>query len=99
MTFEDHLGRVAGTSSTAHLGDPFERRQKISTYYWNNASDLHAGALLAWKATQPEFPVTANDLGLGEGFSLTAALPPVFQLLAGLSMRSTIADQRAVANV
>jgi hypothetical protein len=89
--FEEHLLRESRKSRSFNVFDIYERRQKSSAYFSTRASDMHAGAVVIWDAHQT--PVTdreAQRLGLGEGFCLGVALPPVFALLAGLSVELQI---------
>ena len=98
--FEEHLLRESGKSRSFNVLDLYERRQKSSAYFSTRASDMHAGAVVIWHACQT--PVSfdpdreAQRLGLGEGFFLGVALPPVFALLAGLSIELQI---KAVARL
>jgi hypothetical protein len=97
--FEEHLLRESGKRRSFNVSDVYERRQKSSAYFRNKASDMHAGAVVVWHAYQ-QTPVgfgpdpEAQRLGLGDGakygFRLSAALPPVFALLAGLSIELQI---------
>src|SRR6516164_1710149 len=89
--FEEHLLRESGKSRSFNVFDVYERGQKSSAYFSTRASDMHAGAVVIWDAQQT--PVTDREgrrLGLGEGFCLGVALPPVFGLLAGLSIELQI---------
>lgn len=84
--FETSLAAVAGSIRSVDKLSVFERRRFVSTYLWNNASDLHAAAHVLWAALRDDFPLTPVDLGLSEGFSFNAALPPVVAMNAGLSL-------------
>jgi len=89
--FEEHLLRESGKSRSFNVFDVYERGQKSSAYFSTRASDMHAGAVVIWDVQQT--PVTDREgrrLGLGEGFCLGVALPPVFGLLAGLSIELQI---------
>jgi hypothetical protein len=93
--FEAHLKREGGKRRSFNVYDEYERRQKGSLSFANKASDLHAGALVIWHAYQSPVGLLQPDpeakrLGLGKGFRMDAALPPVFALLAGLSVELQI---------
>ena len=99
--FEKTLERETGKRRLFDVCDVFDRRQKGSSYYYNKASDLHAGALVLWDACQSPVGFMAPDpkaeqLGLGKGFRLDVALPSVFFLLAGLSIELLL---KAIARV
>lgn len=85
-SFQEYLSEASAKVRKYNIYDVFQRRKDISTYYWNCASDLHAAALILGHAEKPDFCMTAETLGLGEGFSLAAALSPPFLLNAGLSI-------------
>lgn len=65
----------------------FERRQKLSAYWYNKASDLRgsAGALWASMHDANAYP-NAEKLGLGQGFSFTIACSPVYHMLCGMAL-------------
>lgn len=99
--FEEVLERETGKRRSFDVYDVFDRSQKASSSYYNKASDLHAGALLLWDACQSPVGFMATDakaeqLGLGEGFRLSVALPPVFALLARLSIELLL---KAIARI
>lgn len=85
-SFHDYLSEASTKLRKYNVDDAFQRRKDISTYYWNCASDLHAAALILGHASKPDFCMSAEDLGLGKGFSLPLAISPPFRLNAGLSI-------------
>ena len=85
-SFQEYLSKASTEVRKYNIYDVFQRRKEISTYYWNCASDLHAASLILGHAVKPDFCLTAENLGLGKGFSLAAAISPPFMLNAGLSI-------------
>jgi len=85
-SFHEYLSDASKKVREYNLNEVFLRRKDISTYYWNCASDLHAAALILGHARKPDFCMTAEDLGLGKGFSLDIAISPPFRLNAGMSI-------------
>lgn len=66
---------------------PFERRKTLGMYWYNKACDLRGAAGLVWAGIKDEDPArTAQQLGLGKGFSFAAACWPVYQMLCGLAL-------------
>jgi len=95
--FEDHLSKVKGAIRRVNINNDFVRKRDISTYYWNNASDLNSAALVIWNACYgKDSTLTPQMLGLGKGFSFSASLPPVFAFLAGLSLELSL---KAIAKI
>lgn len=95
--FEDYLANAQGKVRRVNLNDVFTRRQNISTYYWNCASDLHSGAqIIGYVLENKECKITPELLGLGSGFSFGASLIPVFRLLAGFSLELLL---KAIAKI
>lgn len=100
--FEEHLLRESRKRWSFNVFDVYERRQKSSAYFDNKASDMYAGAVVIWDAYQKsphgfEWDREAQRLGLQGppernvlSFRLDVALPPVFALLAGLSIELQI---------
>jgi hypothetical protein len=100
--FEEHLLRESGKRRSFNVSDVYERRQKSSAYFRGKARDMHAGAMVVWHAYQDspdgfEWDREAQRLGLQGppernvlSFRLDVALPPVFALLAGLSIELQI---------
>jgi hypothetical protein len=70
------------------INNRFERSKRLSQYWYNRASDLHASAVVLWYsfAGTRELAFSGKELGLGSGFNLSAAIPPVFQMVSGLSL-------------
>lgn len=85
--FEQHLSRVAGKIRRIPASSRYHMHDAALLPWWNKAESLHASALVVWHAYHDEkTAIGAQSLGFAEGFSLGAALPPVFCLLAGLSI-------------
>jgi hypothetical protein len=83
--FEEYLAAASGKVRAINYDDVYERRKSVSTYYMNNANDLRSGALVIWSAIY-DGKLAAEDVGLSRGWSFSASLHPVFNLLAGLSI-------------
>jgi hypothetical protein len=67
----------------------FQRSKKLGQYWYNHASDLRAGALVLWHSYDDKKVtkvINGESIGLGPSFSLKAALPGVYRMLAGLSL-------------
>lgn len=84
-TFTEYLAAASSKSKSINYLDVYERRKSVSTYYMNNASDLRTGALVSWSAIH-DGKILPEDIGFGPGWSFSASLYPVFNLLAGLSI-------------
>lgn len=84
-TFDEYLADATGKPKSINYMDVYQRRKSISTYYVNNANDLRTGALVIWSAIH-DGKLSPQDVGLGQGWSFSASLHPVFRLLAGLSI-------------
>ncbi len=69
------------------LNNVFERRQKLSVYWHNKASDLRGSAGALWASMhEASAYATAEKLGLGQGFSFTVGCYPVYHMLCGMSL-------------
>ena len=69
------------------LNNVFERRQQLSVYWHNKASDLRGSAGALWASMhEANTSSTAEKLGLGQGFSFTVACWPVYQMLCGMAL-------------
>lgn len=65
----------------------FEQRKAESRYWFNKSSDLRAAAAALWLSTESDIASKiVNDCGLGTGFCMAAATPPVFHMLCGMAM-------------
>jgi hypothetical protein len=94
-TFEEFLTAASGKVREINYSDAYERRKSVSTYYMNNANNLRSGALVIWFAIH-DGKLTPEDVGLGRGWSFSASLYPVFNLLAGLSIELIL---KAIAKI
>src|SRR5258708_4430497 len=71
------------------LSSRFLRSRKLGQYWYNHASDLRAGAFVLWHSfsdVKVSKVINGESIGLGPWFSLGAALPGVYKMLAGLSL-------------
>ncbi len=65
----------------------YEMRKKAPLWWFNKSSDLRACAGTLWLGTSSERSVEiVKALDLGEGFSITVAAWPVYQMLCGMSL-------------
>src|SRR5258708_35344938 len=71
------------------LSSRFLRSRKLGQYWYNHASDLRAGAFVLWHSfsdVKVSKVINGESIGLGPWFSLGAALPGVYKMLAGLCL-------------
>ncbi len=94
-TFENYLKNKEGTHKEAS-NDVYTRQKELSMYYYNMASDYHAGALVLFDVLSKESKITPEDLGLGTGFSFNASLPKPLHLVVGLSIELLL---KAIARI
>jgi len=67
--------------------DLFERRKKLAIYWHNKASDLRGAAGALWACMDDSRSnEIVEELGLGSGFSMKVATPPVYTMLCGMSL-------------
>lgn len=64
----------------------YEQRKRESIRWSNKASDLRGGAAVLWASMNSESREIAIELGLGEGFRMSVALPSVYRMVCGMSM-------------
>ncbi len=69
------------------LPDKFDRADSTPLYWYNHASDLRAAAAAVCHSAEDEEVGKAiiEKFELGEGFSMAAAVPSVYEMLCGLS--------------
>ncbi len=68
--------------------DYFARRETLSRYWHNCASDLHGSAAAIWISSTDRNVenIVIERTGLSEGFDLGIATPMVFRMLSGMSL-------------
>lgn len=67
--------------------DIYERRKKIAIYWYNKASDLRGSAGALWASMdEARSNAIVKELGLGTGFNMKVATPPVYAMLCGMSL-------------
>ncbi len=64
----------------------YEQRKRDSAYWFSKASDLQGAAAVLWASLSSESREIAIQLGLGEGFRMSVALPSVYRMVCGMSM-------------
>lgn len=65
----------------------FDRRKKLSVYWYNKASDLFGSAGALWENMHAADATTrAEKLGLGSGFSFEIACRPPYEMLCGMAL-------------
>lgn len=69
------------------LKDVFTRKKEIANYWFNKSSDLMGSAGALWTSRNKERSDSiVHELGLGEGYSMDAAVSPVYRMLCGMSL-------------
>ena len=69
------------------VDEVFDQHKQLSVYWYNKASDLHGSAGALWASMHaPDAGITAEQLGLGRGFSFGAACFPVYTMLCGMAL-------------
>lgn len=69
------------------LKDVFTRKKEIGNYWFNKSSDLMGSAGALWTSRNKERSDSiVQELGLGEGYSMDAAVNPVYRMLCGMSL-------------
>lgn len=67
--------------------EQFERRKKLSIYWYNKASDLRGSAGALWDSMHAQDAhVRAEKLSLGSGFSFAVACWPPYEMLCGMAL-------------
>lgn len=67
--------------------DFYKRQEKKSRYWYNKAADLRASAGALWACMDSKRSIeVAEELGLGEGFSMPVATYPVYRMLCGMAL-------------
>lgn len=65
----------------------YERRRKHSLYWFNKSSDLRAAAAAVWFSMDSELAgIVVSRANLGDGFNMGVAVPPVYEMLCGMSL-------------
>ena len=64
--------------------DRADRQRNLPIYWFNKASDIRAAAGAVWVAIQEDKP--DPQLGLPDGFSMSAACPLVYRMLCGQAL-------------
>lgn len=65
----------------------FERRKKLSVFWYNKSSDLRASAGVLWASINDSEQATAAEkLGFPPSFSFSIACRPVYHMLCGMSL-------------
>ncbi len=66
----------------------FAEQQSISTYWYNNASDLRASAAAVHNAIHHDSDFPKEDYGLSTGFNMDVACPLVYRMLWGMALEA-----------
>jgi TPR repeat protein len=70
----------------------YEQHKRESAYWFSKASDLRGGAAVLWASMNSESRKIPIELGLGEGFRMSVALPSVYRMVCGMSMELPAQD-------
>ena len=68
----------------------FTEQQKISTYWYNKASDLRASAAAIHQAIHHDVDFPKDQYGLSDGFRMDVACPLVYRMLWGMALEALI---------
>jgi len=68
----------------------FAEQQSISTYWYNNASDLRAAAAAVHNAIHHDAKFPKEEYGLSNGFRMDVACPLVYRMLWGMALEALL---------